>query len=225
MNRFSITLEKEWKRIVEHEFTQPYFKALLKTLEGEYDHETVYPPRDLVFNAFNKTPFESVKVVLLGQDPYHGRGQAHGLCFSVPDGVRLPHSLQNIFKELHSDMKIPVPKRGNLEAWAAQGVFLLNTTLTVRAGKPLSHHGIGWERFTDSVIKTLSERKKGLVFLLWGKNAQTKEMLIDPQKHTLLKAAHPSPFSAERGFFGCRHFSKTNAILKKEKLGEIDWRI
>jgi uracil-DNA glycosylase len=225
MKKFIPEINADWKKVLDKEFKKPYFKALQKALQKEYTKETVYPAVEFIFNAFEKTPFDTVKVILLGQDPYHGPGQAHGLCFSVPHGIKPPHSLINIFKELSNDLDIPVPLHGNLGSWATQGVLLLNTTLTVRAKSPLSHHGIGWEIFTDQVIQILSGQKKGLVFLLWGKNAQTKEILIDTSKHFVLKAAHPSPFSASNGFFGCRHFSKTNEILKKEGLKEIDWNI
>lgn len=225
MKKFIPEINISWKDVLDKELNKPYFKTLLKTLQKEYVRKTVYPAAELIFNAFDKTPFDTVKVILLGQDPYHGEGQAHGLCFSVPQGIRPPHSLINIFKELGSDLNIPAPLHGNLESWASQGVLLLNTTLTVRAKSPLSHHGIGWEIFTDHVIQILSEQKQGLVFLLWGKNAQTKETLIDTSKHFVLKAAHPSPFSATSGFFGCRHFSKANEILSREGLKEIDWSL
>lgn len=218
-------IDSTWLEVLDKEVEKPYFNILENFLEDEYSKETIYPPRNLIFNAFHKTPFDQVKVVLLGQDPYHGPGQAHGLCFSVPVGIKLPRSLVNIFKELRDDLGIPVPSHGNLEEWAKQGVLLLNTTLTVKAKQPLSHHSIGWEAFTDHVIKVLSDQKKGLVFLLWGRNAFEKESLIDTTKHTILKAAHPSPFSAARGFFGCKHFSKTNEILKKEGMKPIDWRV
>lgn len=218
-------IDPSWQKELSGEFKQPYFKSLLDEVNAAYAKDIVYPSADLVFNAFNKTPFDKVKVVLLGQDPYHGAGQAHGLCFSVPDGIALPRSLVNIFKELREDLGIPVPSHGNLESWATQGVLLLNTTLTVKAKQPLSHHGLGWEAFTDAVINTLSKQKHGIVFLLWGNNAQLKMPLIDTTKHHILKAAHPSPFSAARGFFGCKHFSKTNELLKNQGLEEIDWRI
>jgi len=186
---------------------------------------TVYPPGGLIFNAFRLTPFDRVRVVLLGQDPYHGQGQAHGLCFSVPQGIVPPPSLVNIFKEVEKDMGIPVPSHGNLERWARQGVLLLNATLTVRANQPGSHQRKGWETFTNAVIRKLSENRVGIVFLLWGKFAQEKEELIDTNRHYILKAAHPSPYSAYNGFFGCRHFSKTNEILRKHGLDEIEWGI
>jgi uracil-DNA glycosylase len=179
----------------------------------------------LIFNAFNHTPFDKVKVVLLGQDPYHGPGQAHGLCFSVQRGVPPPPSLKNMFKELRDDVGFRIPAHGNLEAWADQGVFLLNATLTVRAGEAGSHQGKGWETFTAAAVRRLSEKREGLVFLLWGRFAHQKEALIDTSRHHVLKAAHPSPLSAHNGFFGCRHFSKANALLEKQGLKPIDWQI
>jgi uracil-DNA glycosylase len=218
-------IDQSWQEVLGNEFKKPYFKNLEDFLEKEYGKETIYPPKELIFNAFNTTPFKQVQVILLGQDPYHGAGQAHGLCFSVLKGIIPPRSLLNIFKELKTDLGIPGPSHGNLESWAKQGVLLLNTTLTVKAGKPLSHHHMGWEIFTDHVITELSQEKEGLVFLLWGRNAQVKEQLIDTTKHTILKAAHPSPFSAAHGFFGCKHFSKTNEILEKKGMKPIDWRI
>jgi uracil-DNA glycosylase len=218
-------MDPTWQTVLSDEFKKPYFKKLLKTLEKEYAQEVIYPPQDIVFNAFNKTPFDKIKVVILGQDPYHGEGQAHGLCFSVPDGMKPPRSLVNIFKELSTDLGAPVPTHGNLESWAKQGILLLNTTLTVKAKQPLSHQNLGWETFTDTVITVLNKQKNGLIFLLWGRNAQIKEELIDTSKHHVLKAAHPSPFSAAHGFFGCKHFSKTNELLKKEGLGSIDWKV
>lgn len=214
-----------WETVLYPEFQKDYFGKLLKTLETEYASDTIYPPHNLIFNAFNQTSFDAVKVVILGQDPYHGEGQAHGLSFSVPAGIKPPRSLVNIFKEQASDLGLPVPSHGNLESWARQGVLLLNTTLTVKAKQPLSHQNMGWEIFTDAVIEALNRHKKGLVFLLWGRNAHAKEELIDTNRHYILKAAHPSPFSAARGFFGCRHFSKTNELLKEQGLGEVDWRI
>ena len=192
---------------------------------AERTQHAVYPPGPSIFEAFNLTPFDKVKVVILGQDPYHGDGQAHGLSFSVPDGIKPPPSLVNIFKELHQDLSIPIPKSGNLTKWAKQGVLLLNATLTVRAKTPGSHQKKGWEQFTDAAIRSLSNEKEGLVFMLWGRFAQEKESLIDHQKHFILKAAHPSPFSAHNGFFKCRHFSKTNDILKKLGKEPIDWTL
>ncbi|MBN2481154.1 MAG: uracil-DNA glycosylase [Bacteroidales bacterium] len=217
-------IEHTWKSILNEEFNAQYFQELKEFLVAEKLRYTVYPPGSLIFNAFHLTPFDRVRVVILGQDPYHGKGQAHGLCFSVPGKVAPPPSLVNIFREIQSDLGIPVPVHGNLEKWARQGVLLLNATLTVRANQAGSHQKKGWEIFTDSVIRKLSEKRVGLVFLLWGKYAQDKELLIDTKRHYVLKAAHPSPFSAYNGFFGCRHFSKTNEILRRHGLDEIDWR-
>jgi uracil-DNA glycosylase len=219
------SIEQSWKEVLAKEFQSDYFKLLKKFLLEERKKYIIYPPAPRIFASFNYTPFDKVKVVLLGQDPYHGQGQANGLCFSVSAGVPQPPSLQNIFKELNSDLGIPIPTTGNLEPWAKQGVLLLNATLTVRANQPGSHQKHGWEEFTDAAIRALSEKKKGLVFLLWGKFAQAKELLIDASRHHILKAPHPSPFSVHSGFFGCKHFSKTNALLKKEGLKEIDWRL
>ncbi len=216
-------IEESWQLALKEEFASEYFEGLKRFLREEVKRHTVYPPGKLIFSAFNLTPLTAVRVVIIGQDPYHGAGQAQGLAFSVPDGVRIPPSLQNIYKELHDDLGIPVPETGNLEKWARQGVLLLNATLTVRAGEAGSHQGKGWERFTDEVIRTVSDLRAGIVFLLWGKYAQEKEVLIDTSKHYVLKAPHPSPFSANRGFFGCRHFSKTNDILRRNGMGEIDW--
>jgi uracil-DNA glycosylase len=185
----------------------------------------IYPPGGLIFHAFDATPFNRVKLVLLGQDPYHGAGQAHGLAFSVQPGVKPPPSLVNIFKEMNQDLGVPIPSHGNLEAWTKQGVFLLNASLTVRAAEPLSHAKIGWGEFTDTVIKKISDHKQNVVFMLWGKSAQDKQMLIDETKHYVLKAAHPSPYSADKGFFGCRHFSKANDYLVKNQIDAIDWRL
>lgn len=218
-------IEESWKEVLASEFSNSYFMELKEFLTEEKSKYTVYPPGSKIFNAFQLTPFNQVKVVILGQDPYHGPGQAHGLCFSVPQGVVAPPSLVNIFKEIEKDLGIPIPSGGNLEKWARQGVLLLNATLTVRANQPGSHQKRGWENFTHAVISKLSEKRVGLIFLLWGKFAQEKESLIDTNKHYILKAAHPSPFSAYNGFFGCRHFSKTNEILRKHGLEEIDWRI
>jgi len=218
-------IDESWKEVLGEEFHNDYFQLLKEFLVEERKKYIIYPPASRIFASFNYTPFDKVKVVLLGQDPYHGQGQANGLCFSVSDEIPQPPSLQNIFKELKNDLGIPIPKTGNLESWAKQGVLLLNATLTVRANQAGSHQKHGWEQFTDTVIKTLSEKKKGLIFLLWGKFAQAKEILIDTSKHHVLKAPHPSPFSVHTGFFGCRHFSKTNELLKKEGLQEIDWRI
>jgi uracil-DNA glycosylase len=223
-------IEASWKTVLAEEFAKDYFLALKKfLLEEKRGGAVVYPPGPLIFNAFNHTPFDKVKVVILGQDPYHGPGQAHGLSFSVPRGVRPPPSLQNIFKELQDDHKdsggFHIPDHGNLEGWAIQGVFLLNACLTVRAGSPGSHQGKGWEEFTAAAVRALSERREGLVFLLWGRHALAKEALIDTSRHHVLKAPHPSPFSAHSGFFGCRHFSRANELLKKEGIATIDWQI
>jgi len=218
-------IEESWREILQDEFNASYFKSIKEFLVEEKQKFTVYPPGGLIFNAFNLTPFPLVRVVIIGQDPYHGAGQAHGLCFSVPRGISAPPSLVNVFKEINVDLGIPMPKHGNLEKWARQGVLLLNATLTVRANQAGSHQRKGWENFTNAVITRLSKQRVGLIFLLWGKFAQDKESLIDTQKHYILKAAHPSPYSAYNGFFGCRHFSKTNEILRRHGLPEIDWRI
>ncbi|MFN8205792.1 MAG: uracil-DNA glycosylase [Bacteroidales bacterium] len=217
-------IHESWKKVLHEEFQSDYFQALKQFLVEEKKSHTIYPPGPLIFNAFNSTPFDAVKVVILGQDPYHGAGQAHGLCFSVPRGIKPPPSLVNIFKELKSDLDIPIPAHGNLESWAQQGVFLLNATLTVRANTPLSHAGKGWEVFTNKVVERLSQEREHLVFILWGRNAQAKESLIDNSKHLVLKSAHPSPFSAT-AFFGCRHFSKANDWLSEKGLGKVDWRL
>jgi uracil-DNA glycosylase len=218
-------IEQGWKSVLMDQFQSPYFSTLKEFLVEEKKRYTIYPPGRLIFNAFQRTPFDRVKVVILGQDPYHGKGQAHGLCFSVPQGIPKPPSLVNIFKELHSDMSIPLPEHGNLEKWADQGVLLINATLTVRDSQAGSHQNRGWETFTNRVIDIVSKEKSGVVFLLWGRFAQAKESLIDTNKHLVLKAAHPSPLSAYNGFFGCRHFSKTNFYL--EQLGKtgIDWTL
>jgi uracil-DNA glycosylase len=220
----SPAIEESWRIALQDEFKKPYFLQLKDFLVEERKHHVVYPPGKLIFSAFNHAPFNNVKIVILGQDPYHGKGQANGLCFSVSDGISMPPSLVNIFKEIQNDLGYPIPLSGNLERWADQGVLLLNAMLTVRANEPGSHQGKGWESFTDSVIRHLSTQKEGIVFLLWGKYAQAKETLIDYSKHHILKAAHPSPFSAYNGFFGCKHFSKTNALLLAQGKQEIDWR-
>ncbi len=219
------TIEESWKKYLKAEFEAHYFAQLKDFLLDEKSKYRIFPPGAKIFNAFNSTPFDKVKVVIIGQDPYHGVGQANGLCFSVSDGIKQPPSLQNIFKELNQDLNIPMPQSGNLEPWAKQGVLLLNTTLTVRESMAASHQGKGWEQFTDAVIRAISEYKEGVVFLLWGKFAQSKIPLIDTHKHFILQAAHPSPFSAYNGFFGCRHFSKTNAILVENGSTPIDWKI
>lgn len=221
----SPVIEESWKEVLANEFNAPYFQVLKVFLLEEKKKFTVYPPGSLIFSAFNHTPFEKVKVVLLGQDPYHGPGQAHGLCFSVNRGIEKPPSLINIFKEIESDLGIPAPKHGNLEKWADQGVLLLNATLTVRARQAGSHQNKGWEHFTDAAIKTLSDKRKGLVFLLWGNYAGAKQALIDTTCHHVLKAPHPSPLSASRGFLGCRHFSKANELLRAQGDEPIDWSL
>jgi uracil-DNA glycosylase len=220
-------LEPGWKKALEAEFNKGYFLELRSFLKHEKSQGSViYPPGQRIFSAFDLTPFDEVKVVILGQDPYHGDKQAHGLSFSVPEGITQPPSLKNIFKELHRDLGLPIPdKKGDLSCWARQGVFLLNAILTVRANQPASHQKKGWEEFTDAVIKTLSDNKEGLVFILWGKFAQSKEALIDTTKHHIIKSAHPSPFSAESGFFGSRPFSRTNEILEKCGKKPIDWAV
>jgi len=218
-------IEESWKVLLSDEFSKDYFIKLKQFLLEEKKQHTIYPRGSDIFNAFNFTPFEKIKVVILGQDPYHGNGQAHGLSFSVPDGVKKPPSLKNIFKELAEDLQIPIAETGNLTSWAKQGVLLLNATLTVRSKKAGSHQKKGWEKFTDAIIQKISTEKKGVIFLLWGRFAQDKVKLIDKNKHQILTAPHPSPFSAYSGFFGCKHFSKTNAILKKQGLIEINWAI
>lgn len=221
-----VKIEAGWKELLKEEFGKPYFEELVRFLKTEKEQgKKIYPPGALIFNAFDKTPFANLKVVILGQDPYHGPGQAHGLCFSVPDGVPPPPSLVNIYKELNADIGMPIPKTGNLTKWAEQGVLLLNAVLTVRANEPASHAKCGWMNFTDAVIRKISDEKKGIVFLLWGRFAQDKQMLLDATKHFVLKAAHPSPFSADKGFFGCRHFSKTNELLRQQNLTAIDWNL
>ncbi|PKP04434.1 MAG: uracil-DNA glycosylase [Bacteroidetes bacterium HGW-Bacteroidetes-9] len=218
-------IDEEWKEILTDEFQKPYFEVLKDFLVNERNRYIVYPPGPKIFEAFNRTPYSKVKIVLLGQDPYHGPGQAHGLCFSVPEGIIFPPSLQNILKELEADLGYPYPKSGNLSAWADQGVLLINATLTVRANMAGSHQGKGWELFTDAVIKKLSEDRNGLVFLLWGRYAQNKKVLIDQNKHFILEAPHPSPLSVYRGFFGCRHFSKANQWLEKNGKIPVDWKL
>lgn len=218
-----VKIAPSWKERLAGEFEKPYFRELVEFVKNEYRTRKVYPPGKLIFNAFDKCSFDDVKVVILGQDPYHGEGQANGLCFSVADHVPMPPSLVNIFKEIQSDLGKPVPKTGNLERWAKQGVLLLNATLTVRANSPGSHQKKGWETFTDAVVHLLAEQKEGLVFMLWGKYAQEKGRFIDKTRHLVLTAAHPSPFSADKGWFGCRHFSKANEYLRSRNLPEIDW--
>lgn len=218
-------IEEKWYEVLREEFETQYFAEIKSFLIEEKKHHIVFPPSQLIFNAFNLTPFDKVKVVILGQDPYHNIGQAHGLAFSVPDNIQKPPSLQNIFKELNQDLGIPIPLNGNLEKWANEGVLLLNASLTVRAHEAASHAKIGWQRFTDAAIKGLSEQRNNLVFILWGNYAIAKENLIDNNKHLILKTVHPSPLSASRGFFGCRHFSKTNEYLIRNGISPIDWSL
>lgn len=218
-----VKIEPSWKVALGEEFDKPYFSELTKTVRAAYLDRAVFPPPKYIFNAFALCPFDQVKVVILGQDPYHGAGQAHGLSFSVPDGVKTPPSLKNIYKEIQNDIGTAVSESGNLERWAKQGVLLLNATLTVEESKPASHQGLGWETFTDAVIKTISDQKEHVVFLLWGNFARSKASLIDKNKHLVLEAPHPSPFSAHSGFFGCKHFSKTNSYLRECSLSEIIW--
>ena len=215
-------IEKSWHEKLKDEIAKPYVADLKKFLDSEKG--TVFPPQSLIFNAFAHTPYDKVKVVIVGQDPYHGPGQAHGLSFSVPPGVRPPPSLKNIFTELHNDLNIPIPTQGCLTKWADQGVLLLNATLTVRDGEPKSHYGKGWEQFTDAVIDSLVQRKEPMVFLLWGKSAQEKGHRVLGTHHAVLQAAHPSPYSVSQ-FFGCRHFSKANAFLQQWGMTPIDWRL
>ena len=218
-----VKIEKSWQEVLQPEFDKPYFENLVGFVKQEYASRTIFPPAGQIFSAFNTCPFSDVKVVILGQDPYHGPGQAHGLCFSVNDGIPFPPSLQNIFKEITSDLGIPAPKTGNLTRWAEQGVLLLNATLTVRASQAGSHQGKGWEEFTDAVIKTISEKAENVVFILWGSYAIKKKALINASKHCILTAPHPSPLSSYRGFFGCKHFSKTNTYLTSKGKTPIEW--
>src|SRR5258705_1345237 len=221
-----VKIEASWKEILQEEFNKPYFEQIVHHLRTERSQgKTIYPPGSYIFNAFNTTAFEKIKVVILGQDPYHGPGQAHGLCFSVQNGVPPPPSLINIFKELQEDIGVPVPDHGNLTHWAEQGVFLLNASLTVRAGEPMSHSKIGWAQFTDEVIKKISAGKKHVDFILWGKFAQENKLLIDETKHCILRSAHPSPLSAHAGFFGCKHFSKANEYLMSKGIDPVDWKL
>lgn len=221
-----VKIEESWKAYLQEEFKRDYFFSLVQFLKNEKaQKKIIYPQGKDIFNAFNLCPFQKIKVVILGQDPYHGHGQAHGLSFSVPQGISIPPSLKNIYKELHSDVPFTIPHHGNLSSWAQQGVFLLNASLTVEAQKPMSHAQIGWEKFTDAVISILNNNKENLVFLLWGKFAQQKIEFIDTEKHLVLKAAHPSPFSAYNGFFGCKHFSQCNQFLISKNIDAISWQI
>lgn len=223
--QISPQIDPSWKQELEEEFNAPYFAQLREFLLKEKQEQTIYPPGAQIFAAFNHTPFEAVNVVILGQDPYHGPGQANGLSFSVAKGVTQPPSLKNIFKEIHHDLGIDLPKNGDLSPWADQGVLMLNAVLTVRHKQPASHQKQGWETFTDAVIRTISDQKEGVIFMLWGNFAKSKQALIDQNKHHILTAAHPSPFSAHNGFFGCQHFSKANEILTKQGKQPIDWTI
>lgn len=218
-----VRIEQSWKEHLQPEFDKPYFEILTDFVRKEYKETTIYPPGNLIFNAFNLCPFDKVKVVILGQDPYHGPGQAHGLCFSVNDGVEFPPSLMNIFKEIHDDLGKAIPASGNLTRWGVQGVLLLNATLTVRAHQAGSHQNKGWEEFTDAAIRALAENKEHLVFMLWGRYAIQKGTFIDHKKHLVLTSVHPSPLSAYRGFFGNRHFSKANEYLISHGEEPIDW--
>ncbi len=218
-----VKIAGDWKKLLADEFAKDYFVNLVSFVKNEFKTQVIYPPGKLIFNAFDKCPIDKLKVVIIGQDPYHGPGQAHGLCFSVPNGIKQPPSLKNIFKEIHNDLGKPIPESGNLERWAEQGVMLLNATLTVRDSNAGSHQKKGWETFTDAVIKKISDEKEHVVFLLWGAYAQKKEEIIDSSKHFILKSVHPSPLSASRGFFGNQHFSKTNEYLKNNGLDPINW--
>ena len=218
-------IQNDWLEPLKPEFKKPYYEKLYAKVKEEYSTNLIFPPADDIFNAFDFTPLSEVKVVILGQDPYHGDGQAHGLCFSVKPDVDVPPSLVNIYKELQSDLGCYVPNHGYLEKWAKQGVLLLNTVLTVRAHQANSHRGIGWEEFTDAAIRILNEQDRPIVFLLWGKPAQSKKSMLHNAKHLILTAPHPSPLSAHRGFFGCKHFSQTNEFLKEQGLSPIDWQI
>ncbi|TFD92885.1 uracil-DNA glycosylase [Jeotgalibacillus sp. R-1-5s-1] len=221
----AVKINNDWQELLQNEFEQPYYKELRAFLKKEYGSETIFPPMNHIFEAFQRTPFHKVKVVILGQDPYHGQGQAHGLSFSVKKGVRIPPSLQNIYKELEEDLGIQPPPHGDLTKWAEEGVLLLNTVLTVREGQAHSHRNQGWERITDKAIELLGERDEPMVFILWGKPAQQKEGLINEMKHCVIKAPHPSPLSAHRGFFGSRPFSKANEFLKENDIETVDWSL
>ncbi|MDR2840952.1 MAG: uracil-DNA glycosylase [Paludibacter sp.] len=219
-----VKIEQSWKNVLQSEFSKSYFEKLVEFVKTEYQKTLIFPPARLIFNAFDTCPFDKVKVVILGQDPYHGEGQAHGLCFSVNDGIALPPSLINIFKEIERDYGQPMPQTGNLQKWAEQGVLLLNATLTVRAHLAGSHQGRGWETFTDAAIKLLAEQRSNIVFMLWGNYAQQKSAFISSDKHLILKAPHPSPLSAYRGFIGCGHFSAANNYLAEHGIEKIEWK-
>lgn len=222
----NVQIEPSWEKELAPEFDKPYFAGIVRYLkEQKAEGKEIYPAGPLIFNAFKLTPFDKVKAVLIGQDPYHGKGQAHGLSFSVPPGIKPPPSLMNMYKELKDDLGIEAPAHGCLESWARQGLLMLNTSLTVEAATPMSHSKIGWEQFTDAVIRTVSEKKEGIVFILWGRFAQQKEALIDKNKHFVLKAAHPSPFSAYNGFFGSKPYSRTNELLEQQGKEPINWAL
>lgn len=219
----NVRIDDSWRQVLQSEFDKPYFEVLTTFVRHEYQTKQIFPPSRLIFNAFDSCPFDRVKVVIIGQDPYHDVGQAHGLCFSVNEGVQLPPSLQNIYKEIETDLGKTIPVSGNLQRWAEQGVLLLNATLTVEAHRPGSHQNKGWEEFTDAAIRVLAEQRENLVFMLWGSYAQRKGAVISPRRHLVLKAAHPSPLSAYKGFFGCRHFSQANAWLASHGELPIEW--
>lgn len=218
-----VNIESSWHEVLSEEFEKPYFQDLVHFVKSEYQSHQIYPPGKEIFAAFDYSPFTATKVIIIGQDPYHGEGQANGLCFSVKDHIRIPPSLLNIYKELQQDLNIPIPSTGNLEKWAKQGVLLLNATLTVRAKSPGSHQKMGWETFTDAVIQQLSDQKQDLVFILWGAYAQKKGAVIDRSKHLVIESAHPSPFAAHRGFFGSRPFSQTNEYLRSKQMDPVKW--
>ena len=217
--------KNSWDNLLEEEMNKPYFLEMLNRIDHEYQTKHIYPPQNKIFNALKTTPFGQIKVVILGQDPYHGKGQAHGLCFSVNRGVEIPPSLKNIYKEMQSDLGITQPNHGYLQSWAAQGVLMLNTVLTVQEGKPNSHANYGWQQFTDKVIQIANTQNSPIVFLLWGRNAISKAKFIDKSKHLVLTSVHPSPLSAYGGFFGCKHFSKCNQFLTEHNIEPIDWQL
>ena len=218
-----VKISESWKNLLQEEFDKPYFEELTRFVKSEYSAGQVFPAGRNIFRAFDKCLFDKLKVVIIGQDPYHGVGQANGLCFSVDDGVQYPPSLQNIFKEIHDDIGSPIPSSGNLDRWAEQGVLLLNAVLTVRAHQAASHAGRGWEQFTDAVVRTIAQRKEGVVYMLWGNYAQRKGQIADPERNLILKSVHPSPLSVYRGFFGCKHFSKANDYLIQQGKEPIVW--
>ena len=218
-----VKISESWKNMLQEEFNKPYLEELTRFVKSEYSAGQVFPAGRNIFRAFDKCPFDKLKVVIIGQDPYHGVGQANGLCFSVDDGVQYPPSLQNIFKEIHDDIGSPIPSSGNLDRWAEQGVLLLNAVLTVRAHQAASHAGRGWEQFTDAVVRTIAQRKEGVVYMLWGNYAQRKGQIADPERNLILKSVHPSPLSVYRGFFGCKHFSKANDYLIQQGKEPIAW--